>query len=83
MVSIKIQINGKEVSGDDVESNIFDDVLKARIEQLKNAVGDLPVELVFEGDLHALQLVVRKCPDELLPELHRRLAPFVQGDART
>ena len=64
MTQITIEINGREVS--EAEANqmivdkVLDEALAARMEQVKCAIGDLPVELVFEGDLHGLELVVRK-----------------------
>jgi len=77
MATIKIELNGREVTEAEARQAIFDTALAAKIEQVKTALADLPVEIIFHGDLHDLRLRVRDCPDELLPELQRRLAPFV------
>jgi hypothetical protein len=77
MVKITITVNGREVSLEEGKQMAFDTALANRIEQVKAAVGDLPVELIFHGDLHNLQLSVKNCPDELVAELNRRLQPFV------
>ena len=83
MQNVTIEINGREVSEEEARQMIFDNALAAKIEQVKSAIGDLPVELVFQGDLHNLELVVRKCPAELIPELNRRLAPHIQAGAQS
>jgi hypothetical protein len=77
MVKITITVNGREVSLEEAKRMAFDTALAKRIEQVKAAVGDLPVELTFHGDLQDLQLSVKACPDELVAELNRRLQPFV------
>ncbi len=77
MVKVTIEVNGREVSPEEAKQMIFDTAVAAKIEQVKAAVGDLPVELIFHGDLHDLQLSVKACPDELVAELNRRLQPFV------
>jgi hypothetical protein len=75
--NVTIEINGRAVSEEEAKQMIFDRALATKIEQVKAAIGDLPVELVFQGDLKNLELIVRNCPDELKPELNRRLAPYI------
>ena len=77
MVKITITVNGREVSLEEAKRMAFDTALANRLEQVKAAVGNLPVELVFEGDLRVLKLRVKNCPDDLVAELERRLQPFV------
>lgn len=77
MTKTTIKINGREVLESDLESIILDAHLKAKMAKIKAAVGDLPVELIFHGDLHSLKLEVKNCPENLRPELMRRLEPFV------
>jgi hypothetical protein len=78
MVKVTIEVNGREVSLEEARQMIFDNALAAKIERVKAAVGDLPVELVFYGDLRELKLSVKNCPAELEPELRRRLEPLVR-----
>ena len=52
MPNITIEINGREVSLSEAMQRISDKLLAAKIEQVKSAIGELPVELVFQGDLN-------------------------------
>lgn len=78
MTKVTIEVNGREVSEEEAKRIIFDTALAAKIEQVKAAIGDLPVEIAFHGDLQELKLSVKNCPVELEPELRRRLEPFVR-----
>jgi hypothetical protein len=69
MAKVTIEINGREVSEAEAKQMIYDTFLAAKIEQVRKAVGDLPVELTFHGDLHDLRLRVKDCPADLEPEL--------------
>jgi hypothetical protein len=77
MVKVTIEINGRQVSPEEAEQVIHDTILAAKIEQVRTAVGDLPVTLDFQGDLRDLRLTVKNCPHDLVDELNRRLKPFV------
>ena len=61
---------------------IYNTHLAAKIEQVEAAIRDLPVVIVFRGDLHELKMSVKNCPAELVPELRRRLEPFVRPSGR-
>ena len=77
MATFTIEVNGREVSEEEAKQMIFDTVLAEKIAQIRAAVGDLPVELAFHGDLRDLRLSVKNCPEALEPELRRRLLPFM------
>jgi hypothetical protein len=74
---VTIEINGREVSLEEAKQMIHDSFLTTKIEQVRAAIGDLPVDISFHGDLHELKLSVKNCPPDLEPELSRRLEPFV------
>jgi hypothetical protein len=77
MVKVTIEVNGREVSEEEAKRMIYDTYLAAKKEQVKAAIGNLPVEITFHGDLQELKLSVKNCPAELEPELRRRLEAFV------
>jgi hypothetical protein len=78
MVKVTIELNGREVSEAEAGQIIYDTILDSKIERVKAAIGDLPLEIHFRGSLQELKMSVKNCPDELVPELRRRLEPFVQ-----
>jgi hypothetical protein len=82
MTKVTIEVNGREVSEEEAKRMIFDKFLTDKINQVKAAIGDLPVEIAFRGSLQELKLSVKNCPAELVPELRRRLEPFVRSSGR-
>ena len=77
MTKVTIEVNGREVSEEEAKRMIHNTYLAAKIRQVKAAIGDLPVEIAFRGSLQELKMSVKNCAAELVPELRRRLEPFV------